>query len=97
MYTVIRTYTTSDAAELTRRVQNEFVPIIRELTGFVGYYVVDAGDGKVASITVCQDRAAVEESSAKAAGWVKERLASLITSGPDVLMGDTTVSETAGQ
>ena len=55
------------------------------------------GDAKIASITVCQDRAAAEESTAKAAGWVKDRLASLVTSGPDVLMGDTTVSETAGQ
>lgn len=62
MYTVIRTYTTSDAAELTRRIQDEFVPIIRELPGFVGYYVVDAGDGKFASITVCRDRSAAEES-----------------------------------
>ena len=97
MYTVIRTYTTSDSAELTRRVQDEFVPIIRDIPGFVGYYVVDAGDGKIASITVGQDRAAVEQSTARAADWVKERLASLITSGPDVLMGDTTVSETAGE
>ena len=96
MYTVIRTYTTSDAAELTRRVQDEFVPILRDLPGFVGYYVVDGGDGKIASITVCQDRAAVDASTQKAASWVKERLAELITSGPEVLMGDTTVSETAG-
>jgi hypothetical protein len=97
MYTAIRIYTTSDAAELAKRVQEEFVPMMRELPGFVGYYVVDAGDGRIASITVCNDRAAVEESTRRAADWVRERLGGLITSGtPEVLMGDTTVSETAG-
>jgi quinol monooxygenase YgiN len=97
MYTAIRTYTTNDSAELARRVQEEFVPKMRELSGFIGYYVVDQGDGKIASITVCEDRAAVEESTNAAADWVRERLSSLITSGPEVLMGDTTVAETAAR
>ncbi|HEX4679477.1 MAG TPA: hypothetical protein VH210_09800 [Gaiellaceae bacterium] len=95
MYTAIRTYTTSDSAELAKRVQEEFLPMMRELPGFVGYYVVDAGDGRIASITVCDDQAAVEESTRRASDWVQKRLASLITAGPDVLMGNTTVSETA--
>jgi heme-degrading monooxygenase HmoA len=97
MYTAIRMYTTSDAAELARRVQAEFVPMVRDLPGFMGYYVVDAGDGHIASITVCDDREAVAESTDRAAAWVQERLGSLITSGPEVLIGDTVVSETAAQ
>ncbi len=97
MYTAIRIYTTSDATELAKRVQEEFLPMMRDLPGFAGYYVVDAGDGRIASITVCDDQAAVEESTRRAADWVQERLAGLITSGPpEVLMGDTVVSETAG-
>jgi hypothetical protein len=96
MYTAIRTYTTSDSAELAKRVQEEFVPMMRDVPGFVGYYVVDAGDGRIASITVCDDQAGVEESTRRASDWVQKRLASLITAGPDVLMGNTTVSETAG-
>jgi hypothetical protein len=96
MYTAIRMYTTSDAAEVAKRVQGEFLPMMRDLPGFVGYYIVDAGDGRIASITVCDDQAGVEESTKRASAWVQERLASLITSGPEVLMGNTTVSETAG-
>jgi hypothetical protein len=96
MYTAVRTYTTSDSAELAKRVQEEFLPIVREVPGFVGYYVVDAGDGRVASITVAEDEAGVEESTRRASSWVKDRLAELITGGPDVLAGDTVVSETAG-
>jgi hypothetical protein len=96
MYTAIRTYTMSDTAEMAKRVQEEFLPLVRDVPGFVGYYVVDAGDGRVASITVAEDQAGIEESSKRAASWVRERLAELVTSGPDVLAGDTVVSETAG-
>jgi hypothetical protein len=97
MYTVIRTYTTSDPREVTRLVQREFVPIVKDLPGFIGYYLVDAGDGKIATITVCDEREDVEESTKRAAEWVRNRLSALITSGPEVIMGDTVVSETAAR
>jgi hypothetical protein len=97
MYTAIRTYTTSDAEEVARLVQQEFVPVVKDLPGFIGYYVVDAGGGKFATITVCEEREDVEESTKRAAEWVGDRLSSLITSGPEVLMGDTVVSETAAR
>lgn len=97
MYTAIRTYTTSDAREVARLVREEFVPTVKDVPGFIGYYLVDAGDGKIASITVCDEREDVDESTKRAADWVRQRLSSLITSGPDVLMGDTVVSETAAR
>lgn len=97
MYTAIRTYTTSDAQEVTRRVKQEFLPVVKDLPGFIGYYLVDAGEGKIATITVCDERDDVEESTQRAAEWVRDRLSSLITSGPDVIMGDTVVSETAAR
>ena len=95
MYTAVRTYTTTDAAELARRVQEEFVPMMRDLPGFIGYYIVDGGDGQMASITVCENESGVEESNRRAASWVQERLAELITDGPHVIAGDTVVSQQA--
>lgn len=96
MYTAVRTYTTSDAGELVRRVREEFLPIVRDVPGFMGYYIVDGGDGKIASVTVCRDQEGVEESNRRAASWVQERLAELVTDGPNVIAGDTVVSEEAG-
>ena len=94
MYTAIRTYRVTDSAEIARRVEAEFVPIVREVPGFVGYYIVDAGDGTIASITVCTDRAGVDESTRRAADWVRDRLSELIESGPEIVAGETTVSLT---
>ncbi len=59
MYAAIRRYKTSPggATELARRVTQGFVPIISKAPGFVAYYVVDAGNDVVASISVFQDQA----------------------------------------
>lgn len=81
----------TDAEEISRRVRDEFVPMVRDVPGFVAYYVVDAGGGNLSSVTICDDREGVEESTARAADWVGERLASLIESGPDTMVGEVTV------
>jgi len=41
------------AARITRET---FVPIIREMPGFVGYYDIDAGDGLMGSISVFEHK-----------------------------------------
>ena len=88
MHAAIRRYQTSDIQELTRRVQEEFVPTVRDVPGFIAYYVVDGGGGNVASITVCEDSVGVDESTRRATAWVGEELSHLITGGPDVIAGE---------
>jgi hypothetical protein len=91
MYAAIRKYRVTDAAEIARRVKDEFVPTVQDVPGFIAYYVVDPGDGRLASVTVCEDKTGVDESTTRAADWVKERLASLIESGPEITAGEVTV------
>jgi hypothetical protein len=62
--------------------------------GFVAYYAVDAGDGMASSITICEDRTGVDESTSRAAEWVEEHALELIESGPAVVIGAVT-AETA--
>jgi hypothetical protein len=86
MYASIRKYRTSDAAELGRRAQG-FVPIVRELPGFSGWYLMDGGDGTLVTITLAEDAAAVEQSVQKAADWVGENAADLVEGSPAVTNG----------
>ena len=76
MYATIRRYrTNSDAAsESVRRVLEGFVPLIRE--SVAAYYVLDAGDGVIASITICEDEEKVRTSNRVAAEWVRQQLVS---------------------
>jgi glycerate kinase len=96
MYASIRRYAIDGSAEeLARRVREGFAPALRQDRGFIGYYVVDGGDGTVASVSIFQDRAGAEASNRKAADWVKEHLTQFLPTPPQVTAGEVTVAETA--
>ena len=93
MYAAVRTYHhVGDIDSVSRRVREEFVPIVRTVPGFVGYYLIDAG-GQTFSVTLCEDKAGVDETTARAAEWAKESLAGLIEGIPEIAEGDVTVEE----
>jgi hypothetical protein len=93
MYGTVRRYEgVTDAAEAGRRVAEGFVPLIKQIPGFVAYYWVDAGGGVMASTSVFEDRAGAEESTEKAADWVRENIASLLPNPPQVTAGEVVAS-----
>jgi hypothetical protein len=92
MYASVRNYRSSDPAEVIRRADDGFIPLVREVSGFKAYYMVDSGDGGLFTITVCDDQAGVEESVDKAREWVAENAAELIDGAPDVSNGEVRAS-----
>ena len=95
MYTTVRRYEgVSDVREATRRVNEGFIQIVHDIPGFVAYYWVDAGGGVMISVSVFQDRASAEESNARAAGYVRENLASVLPNPPQITAGEV-VAHTA--
>ncbi|MEV6316921.1 hypothetical protein [Streptomyces sp. NPDC051776] len=89
MYAVVRRYEgVTDPAEAGRRVAEEFVPLLRKVPGLVAYYWVDAGDGVMVSTSVFQDRSGADESTARAADFVRDRLSSLLPNPPQVTAGE---------
>ena len=90
MHTVIRRYEgVGDTAEAARRAVEEFGPMLSEQPGFQGYYVVDAGDGVLATITVFETEEAAVESTGAAAAWVSENMSELVPNAPQVTAGST--------
>jgi hypothetical protein len=97
MYTAIRRYErVSDPSEVVKRATEEFAPMLGDKPGFIGYWIVDAGDGVVATISVFETKEEADESTETAAGWARERLADLITGPPQVTAGATTGVQAAG-
>lgn len=89
MYAVVRRYEgVTDPAETGRRVNDGFVPLLRQVPGFVAYYWVDAGDGTMVSTSVFEDRAGAEESVKRAAEFVRASLASLLPNPPQITAGE---------
>jgi hypothetical protein len=87
MHAAIRTYRVTDIDALVRKVDEEFADQVKAIEGFVGYYVIDGGEGTAASVTVGETEAAVEESTSRAAAWVRESAADLIEGSPEVVAG----------
>ncbi|WP_298551890.1 hypothetical protein [Streptomyces luteogriseus] len=89
MYAVIRRYEgVTEPAEAGRLVNEEFLPLIRQVQGFVAYYWVDAGGGVMMSTSVFQDRSGAEESTDRAKDFVRDRLAALLPQPPQVTAGE---------
>lgn len=95
MFATIRQYDTDDQpAELNRIVQEEFVPLVKTLPGFISYQLIDVGDvgGRMVSISIFDTAEHAEESDKAAATWVTSHpsfcaLSCSVESGPVVAHG----------
>ena len=87
MYAIIRRYKSSNPDEIVRKVQEEFVPIIRKAPGFKTYYVVNEGNGVFSSISIFEDRKAAEHSNKLAAEWVMDH-SGYLPEPPEISSGE---------
>jgi hypothetical protein len=93
MYAAVRRYEgVTDPAEVSRLVEEGFVPLVRQVPGFVAFYWIDAGNDVVASTSVFQDRAGAEESTLRASNFVRDNLASLLPHPPQITAGEVVAS-----
>jgi hypothetical protein len=92
MYVAVRRYEgVNDSQKVGQLVEEDYVPIISEMPGFVAYYCVDAGDGVMVSISVFEHKAAEEESTFRAGEFVAEDLGPLSPNPPQVTAGELVV------
>ena len=94
-YMSVRRYTTSGPINVIVRIVTEgFVPIISDAPGFIAFYVVDGGDGSLASVSIFTDQAGADASNQMAAGYIAEHLAKRLTL-QDVVAGSVVVEATS--
>jgi len=91
MQATIRRYEGVDAArtnEVVERVNETLVPQLRELPGFSGYYVIDAGNGVISSISLFDTAEQADESTKLVAEWITdENLDTAIPNAPKITSG----------
>jgi hypothetical protein len=81
--------------ELTAAVASGFVPIVREVPGFVEYSLVETDEG-VLSISVFADQTGAQESTRRAADWVQQNIADMFAGPPTVTTGSVWLREAGG-
>jgi hypothetical protein len=89
MYVAVRRYEgVTNTQEVRRLVEEDFMPIISEMPGFIAYYCVDAGDGVMVTTSVFEHKDAEEQSTFRAGEFVAKDLSLLSPNPPQVTAGE---------
>jgi heme-degrading monooxygenase HmoA len=95
MFTSIRKYTVKrgSAEELARRVRESFVPLIRQMQGFKGYYLLDGGPEVLITISMFDSADEAFAPNERAADWVRNNVLEFTKGLPEVMIGNALIAE----
>ena len=95
MFTTVRKYRVrrGSVQELSQRVREGFVPLVRQMRGFKGYYLLDGGPDVLITISVFDNADEALSSNEKAADWVRNKVLELTRGMPEVMVGDVLIAE----
>ena len=91
MHATIRRYDGVDqnrTDELTRKVNETLVPKLEKLSGFAGYYLIEAGNGVFSSLGLFETPEQGKDSTNVVASWIREeKLETMIPNEPKITTG----------
>ena len=91
MFATIRRYDGVDqnrSAELTQRVNETLVPKLEKLSGFAGYWLIEADNGVFSSLSLFETPEQSKESTKIVASWIRdEKLDTMIPNEPKITSG----------
>ena len=91
MFATIRRYDGVDvnrSVELTRKVNETLVPKLETLSGFKGYFLVDAGNGVFTSLGLFETPEQGMESTKLVTTWIREeKLDTILPNAPKITSG----------
>ena len=91
MFATIRRYEGVDVTrinEVTGKVNETLVPQLRDLPGFAGYYLIEAGNGVMSSLGLFETREQADESTMLVTKWIaSENLDRAIPNPPKITSG----------
>jgi hypothetical protein len=91
MHATIRRYDgvhQNRTAELTSKANETLVPKLERLSGFMGYYLIEAGNGVFSSVSLFETSEQGKESTNVVATWIRdEKLETLIPNEPKITSG----------
>ena len=95
MFATIRRYDGVDqnrSAELTRKVNETLVPKLEKLSGFAGYYLIEAENGVFSSLSLFETPEQSRESTNVVTSWIRdEKLETMIPNEPKITTGKVVV------
>jgi hypothetical protein len=80
MYVIVRSYSgqgTSELFDLLAQREEDVKALISGVPGFSSYAAFRSGDGGM-TVTICEDKTGTDESSRRAAEWIKENVSTTV-------------------
>ena len=95
MFASIRKYKVrrGSTEHLAERVQDGFVPLVRQMDGFTSYYLLDGGPDVLITISIFDSSDAAFASNEAAANWVRHNVLEFTKGMPEVMVGNALVAE----
>ena len=88
MHAIIRKFTNVHSVEYAaRRSKTGIGQILRQSSGFKGYYVVDGGSGVGVSVTFFESRESAEAANEKVLLYLHDSLPDLMLGDPEIISG----------
>jgi hypothetical protein len=91
MFATIRHYEGVDVTrinEMTSKVNETLLPQLRELPGFAGYYLIEAGNGVLSSFSLFETSEQADESTKLVSKWIaSENFDQAIPNPPTITSG----------
>lgn len=91
MFATIRRYDGVDqnrTVELTNKVNETLVPKLEKLSGFAGYYLIEAGNGIFSSLSLFETPEQGKESTKFVTTWIREeKLDTILPNEPKITSG----------
>ena len=102
MYATIRRYTLKDLTKaketfgaLKQRLEEKFVPMLQDISGFHCYYVLTPDNRELVTVSIFENRTGAQESTRRAADFVRTDPVKDQLSAPQISEGDLLVSKEA--
>jgi hypothetical protein len=98
MHAIVRRYEGVDESrtdELSKKANESLMPQLSKLPGFGGYYLIEAGNGVMTSVSLFDTSEQAERSRGMVAGWVREEeLEKALPNSPKITTGEVTAFAT---
>jgi hypothetical protein len=97
MHVTIRRYESIDQSrkgEVLKKVDENLLPALKDLPGFNGYSLIDAGNGVLTSVGFFDTAAQADESTRIAGSWLREqKLETALPAPPKITNGPVVVDK----
>jgi hypothetical protein len=80
--------------KIGQRVTDDFMPIVSEIPGFLGYYAINIGGDKLVTVSIFDDETGARESIQTSYEWVSKNITEWLARPLDIMEGQIIAHKT---